>query len=178
YPSTAFTHLASADFTLAQMGFTEFPIAFVDALPVLAWDRVRNVLYLTYTGRSPGAPETATHIAVRQFRETDGGGGQWGVEVNASPASTAAQFHPWITVDETSGHVALAWYDTTGLPSAAYAHLNVATSREGFRPGGRRHVFRVTTLPASQAEAGYHLKEYIGLTSLGGFIYPAFPSNG
>jgi hypothetical protein len=175
YPSAAFTHLASADFTLANMGFTEFPIAFVDALPVLAWDRVRNVLYLTYTSRAPGAPDSATHIAIRHFRET---AGQWGVEVTASPPSTQARFHPWIAVDDSSGHVALAWYDTRDLPSAAYAHLYVATSPDGFRPGGRRHVFRVTSRPASQAEAGYDVKEYIGLAALGGFFYPAFSNNG
>lgn len=178
YPSTTFSTV-SADFTLPNMGFTEeIPMALVDVLPVLAWDRTRNELYLSYTTRKTGAPNVDTDIAVKKYNWS-ASNNNWGSELAIHPASSRSQFHPWIAVDEGSGFLATIWYDTKDSADDKHAHVYAAIIRDRFLTGLSPYVFRLSLNPASLDQAGgFLLKEYIGATAFGGFLYPAFLNNG
>ncbi len=176
YPSAAFEHVETADFTLASMGETVLPGAFIDPLPVLAWDRPRNRLYLAYTSRAPSVPETETRAVLRIFSWT--APRQWGPEVVLQTASPNSQFHARVAVDEGHGAVAAIWYDRKDDPANLESHVYAALSRDGFQNPASVLLVRVSPVPASHANAGYDLKEYIGLAALGGFCYPAWTGNG
>lgn len=174
YPSPEFEALS--EFVVPDMGYTELYLAFIDPIPVLAWDRRRNVLYLAYTSRVPGTENQDTMVVVRRFDES---AAAWSYEVPVDPTAIKSQFHPWLTVDERSGQVAVIWYDTRDFEDTSQAYPYIAHSRNGFLPTGQPpSVFRLSDTPCSMARSRYSLKEYIGLTSHEGFLYPAFLHHG
>lgn len=176
YPSVTFEHIPTADFILTNMGGTFLPGAFVDPLPVLAWDKPRNKVYLTYTSRAPGAPESQTQAVLRRFEWSDPR--HWTEELALQTGSTNTQFHPRVIVDQASGHVAAIWYDRKDDPANLQSHLYAAISRTGFDPSETLVTFRASTTPVSHEASHYDLKEFIGLAAGGGFFYPAWVGNG
>jgi hypothetical protein len=89
----------------------------IDAESNLAWDHGRNHrLYLVYTDRRNTSSTTIdTDIFVRY---SDDLGVHWSSPVRVDDDTTdTSQFFPAIAVDQTTGYVAVTWYDTRNDPA-------------------------------------------------------------
>src|SRR6266446_3995294 len=100
------THVGGFDFIPAQ------PDRSVDAEPGLAWDRTGGLhngrVYLVYTLEHPNNSKN-TDIFVR-FSDDEGATWSNPVRVN-DDNTTNSQFLPKISLDPTTGNLAVVWYD-------------------------------------------------------------------
>src|SRR6266853_2816570 len=82
----------------------------------LAWDRTggpyRGRLYLVYTDRTITNNVNDTDIDVK-YSSDNGTNWSTALKVNTDGTNTS-QFFPRIAVDQTSGKVAVSWYDCRG----------------------------------------------------------------
>ncbi len=101
------THVGGFDFIPAQ------PDRSVDAEPGLAWDRTGGAhagrVYLVYTLEHQNESDN-TDIQVR-FSDDDGATWSGPVRVN-DDATVNSQFMPKISLDPTTGNLAVTWYDS------------------------------------------------------------------
>lgn len=88
----------------------------INAFPAIAVDRAssnKGNLYVVYSDfASPSSPLTDTNT---YFIRSTNGGTAWStpIEVNDDgPTSVATQFFPWVDVDQSTGNIAVSWYDT------------------------------------------------------------------
>lgn len=130
------TNVGGFDYIPAQSGRS------VDAEAGLAWDRTggphNGRLYFIYTSEQP-QESNDTDI---QLRYSDNNGATWtnSVRVNDN-IGTSSQFNPKISLDSTTGKIAIAWYDarndtgagrgdTNGVPNDDIM-IYVTVSRDG-----------------------------------------------
>lgn len=101
------THVGGFDFIPPQ------PDRSIDSEPGLAWDRTGGAhngrVYLVYSSEHPNESDD-TDIYVRY---SDDNGATWsaGVKVNDDQTSNS-QFMPKISLDPTTGNLAVVWYDS------------------------------------------------------------------
>ena len=101
------THVGGFDFIPPQ------PDRSVDAEVGLAWDRTggphNGRVYMIYTREQPNESDDTDVYS----RHSDDGGLTWsaGVRVN-DDATTNSQFLPKLSLDPTSGNLAVVWYDS------------------------------------------------------------------
>ena len=151
----------------------------IDAEAGLAWDRTGGArngrIYLLYTDESPNEGNN-TEIRVRF---SDNNGTSWSDAVRVNDDNTlTSQFLPRIALDQTSGDVAVSWYDC--------ANDGVNNRRTQFfatisTDGGR------TFVPNAQISAGisdemnanyfFDYGDYTGLFFHNGFFFPAWADN-
>ena len=121
---------------------TSMPRTPVTMSPMLACDRSggpsRGTLYVTYVDLNPAGGSEDLNLFVRSRSVLDG---TWsGPDVVADDADHAAQFLPGIDVDDSTGAIAIAWYDTRDGISGSDISYYVATKDGGvggFSPGTR-----------------------------------------
>jgi hypothetical protein len=177
------THVGGFDFIPAQ------PDRSVDAEPGLAWDRTGGAhngrVYLVYTNEHPNESNNMD-IYVRY---SDNGGATWstGVRVN-DDRTTNSQFLPKISLDPTTGNIAVVWYDsrmdlgkggagdTDGLPNDD-AQFWGAFSTDGgvsFTPN-----VQISAGTSNSHDSGNHIDygDYSGLSFFGGVAHPAWSDN-
>lgn len=147
------THVGGFDFIPPQ------PDRSVDAEPGLAWDRTggphNGRAYLVYTAEQRNESDN-TDIEVRY---SDNDGASWSAPMRVNDdATTNSQFLRKISLDPTSGHLAVSWYDarhdlgTPAVPATptGYRTTTLRSSRRSDRrhrvhaepSGQRRHVQR------------------------------------
>ena len=102
------THVGGFDFIPPQSGRS------VDAEAGLAWDRSggphHGRVYLVYTDELPTTGSGNTDIFLRH---SDDGGTTWSAPLRVNDdATTNAQFLPRIAIDQTTGNIAMSWYDS------------------------------------------------------------------
>jgi hypothetical protein len=90
----------------------------IDAEANLAWDRSGGVhngrLYMVYVD----APSVASNDTSIMLRYSDDNGATWSVPVKVNDDNSGrSQFNPAIAVDETTGNLAITWYDARNSPS-------------------------------------------------------------
>jgi hypothetical protein len=161
----------------------------IDAETGLAWDRSGGPndgrVYLLWTGERPNESDD-TDVLV-QF--SDDAGATWSSarKVN-DDAGTTSQFMPKIAVDETTGYVAVAWYDcrndlgggppgdTDGIPNDD-AMIYATVSTDGGLSLGRN--VRVAAAVSNSADAQWSLDfgDYEGLAFEAGSFYPVWADN-
>ena len=100
------SHIGGFDFIPAQSDRS------IDAEPSLAWDRTggahRGRVYLIYTFRFTNQ-DNNTDI---EARYSDDQGATWSPAVRVNDDTTRnSQFNPAVSLDQTSGNLALTWYD-------------------------------------------------------------------
>jgi hypothetical protein len=177
------THVGGFDFIAPQ------PDRSVDAEPGLAWDRTggphNGRVYLVYTLEQPNESDN-TDIYVRY---SDDNGMTWsaGVRVN-DDQTTNSQFLPKISLDPTTGNIAVIWYDsrndlgtggpgdTDGLPNTD-AQLWGAFSTNGglsFTPN-----LQISAGTSNSRDSGNHIDygDYSGLSFVSGLAHPAWSDN-
>jgi hypothetical protein len=176
------THVGGFDFIPAQ------PDRSVDAEPGLAWDRTggphNGRVYLVYTLEQQNE-KNDTDIYVRY---SDDNGATWGSPVRANDDSTAnSQFLPKISLDPTTGRIAVVWYDsrndlgtggsgdTDGVPNDD-AQFWGAFSNDGtaFSPNV---PISAGTSNSHDAHNGIDYGDYSGLSYYGGVAHPAWADN-
>jgi hypothetical protein len=177
------THVGGFDFIRPQ------PDRSVDAEPGLAWDRTGGAhngrVYLVYTNEHPNESDD-TDIFVRY---SDDNGATWsdGVRVN-DDRTTNSQFLPKISLDPTTGNIAVVWYDSRndlGLGGAGDtdgianddAQFWGAFSTDGglsFTPN-----IQISAGTSNSHVSGNHIDygDYTGLSFVGGLAHPAWSDN-
>ena len=180
--TVADTHVGGFDFIPPQ------PDRSVDAEPGLAWDRTtgshRGRVYLVYTLEVKNESDN-TDIEVSY---SDDQGVSWSAPVRVNDDATVnSQFLPKISLDQSSGHVAVVWYDsrndlgrggagdTDGLPNDD-AQFWGAFSADGavFTPNLR---ISAGTSNSHDAQNGIDYGDYTGLSFYGGVAHPAWSDN-
>ena len=176
------THVGGFDFIPPQ------PDRSVDAEPGLAWDRTggphNGRVYLVYTLEHPNESDN-TDI---QVRHSDDGGATWSAPVRVNDdATTNSQFLPKISLDPTTGRIAVVWYDsrndlgtggagdTDGVPNDD-AQFWGAFSNDGLT-FTRNIQISAGTSNSHDAHNGIDYGDYTGLSFYGGIAHPAWADN-
>jgi BNR/Asp-box repeat protein len=177
------THVGGFDFIPAQ------PDRSVDAEPGLAWDRTggphNGRVYLVYTNEHPNESNNMD-IYVRY---SDDNGATWsaGVRVN-DDHTTNSQFLPKISLDPTSGNLAVVWYDsradlgtggpgdTDGIPNDDAQFWGAFSTNGGtsFTPNLQ---ISAGTSNSHDSGNGIDYGDYTGLSFFGGVAHPAWSDN-
>jgi hypothetical protein len=162
-------------------GIPAQPSRTIDSEPGLVWDRsggpFNGRLYLMYTDRSStGSDDTDIYV-----RYSNDNGTNWTapVRVNDDPVGNGkSQFLPKIALDQTSGYIAVSWYDCRNSPGNNTAEVWATISADGGQ----------TFLPNVKVSAGmssgtvtavgtFNFGDYTGLTFHGGTFYPCWADN-
>jgi hypothetical protein len=176
------THVGGFDFIPPQ------PDRSVDAEPGLAWDRTGGPhagrVYLVYTHEVRNE-KNDTDIEVRH---SDDGGATWGAPVRVNDDSTTnSQFLPKISLDPTTGKIAVVWYDsradlgtggpgdTDGVPDDD-AQFWGAFSSDG-QTFSKNLQISAGTSNSEDAHNHIDYGDYSGLAFFGGVAHPAWADN-
>jgi hypothetical protein len=177
------THVGGFDFIPAQ------PDRSVDAEPGLAWDRTggphNGRVYLVYTLEHPNESNNMD-IYVR-FSDNEGATWSGPVRVN-DDHTTNSQFLPKISLDPTSGNLAVVWYDsrndlgtggagdTDGVPNDD-AQFWGAFSTDGGQTFSSN--IQISAGTSNSHDSGNHIDygDYTGLSFYGGIAHPAWADN-
>jgi hypothetical protein len=176
------SHVGGFDFIPPQ------PDRSVDAEPGLAWDRTNGPhagrVYLVYTAEKPNESDN-TDVYVRH---SDNNGATWSAAVRVNDDHTTnSQFMPKISLDPTTGDIAVVWYDsrrdlgtggsadTDGIPN------DDAQFWGAFSTNGSRFTPNIQiSAGASNSHAsgnGIDYGDYTGLSFYGGIAHPAWSDN-
>jgi hypothetical protein len=153
----------------------------IDAETGLAWDRSggphNGRVYLVYTDR-PSTSSADTDIYVR-FSDDNGTTWSSPVRVNDDPVGNGkSQWFPRIALDQTTGNIAVSFYDCRNSPGNNTVQLWATVSMDGgltFLPNIK--VSTGTTNGTVAALGGFDLGDYNGLTFHGGVFYPSWADN-
>ena len=177
------THVGGFDFIPAQ------PDRSIDAEPGLAWDRTggphNGRVYLVYTLEQKNESDN-TDIYVR-YSDDDGATWSAGARVN-DDNTTNSQFLPKISLDPTTGNIAVIWYDarddlgtggagdTDGIPNTD-AQVWGAFSTDGGQTFTKNIQISAGTSNSHDAQNGIDYGDYSGLSFYGGIAHPAWSDN-
>jgi hypothetical protein len=156
-------------------GFTPIPpqpSRTIDAEANLAWDQSGGVhtgrLYLVYVDR-PSTSSNDTNIYVRF---SDDNGLTWSAPVKVNDdATTNSQFNPAIAVDQTTGEVALTWYDARNSSNDTTTQVFGTVSLDGgltFLPNVQ---ISTGTSDASLVDPGFDYGDYDKMTFSHGIFW-------
>ncbi len=106
----------------------------IDSNSHLAWDNSGKVhggpngrLYVVYTDvAASGIPNTDIYV-----RYSDDSGATWSNRVKANDISSNSRFWPSIAVDQTTGYVAVSWYDARNDNNNFTAQIYASASDDG-----------------------------------------------
>jgi hypothetical protein len=177
------THVGGFDFIAPQ------PDRSVDAEVGLAWDRTGGAhngrVYAVYTKEEKNESDNMD-IYVRY---SDDNGATWSAGVRVNDDNTKnSQFLPKISLDQTTGNIAVVWYDsrndlgtggagdTDGIPNDD-AQFWGAFSIDGgasFTPN-----IQISAGTSNSHDSGNHIDygDYSGLSFFGGAAHPAWSDN-
>ena len=179
----AATHVGGFDFIPAQ------PDRSVDAEAGLAWDRTggshNGRVYIVYTKEQQNESDN-TDIYVRYSDDT---GATWseGVRVN-DDSSKNSQFLPKIALDQTTGDIAVAWYDsrndlgaggtgdTDGIANDDAQFWGAFSTNAGVSFGPNIQLSGGTS-NSHVSGNGIDYGDYVGLSFFGGVAHPAWSDN-
>ena len=163
----------------------------IDAEAGLAFDRstdaFRGRAYLVYTDQFPGASANSDIFV----RYSDSQGTTWSNPIRVNDDTTTnSQFLPRISEDDTTGKVAVGWYDarndlgtggagdTDGKPNddAAYYAALITPAADGLHVSANQQISGGFS-NANDANNGIDLGDYTGLDFYGGTIRPLWFDN-
>jgi hypothetical protein len=156
----------------------------VDAEPNLAWNRSgkghAGRVYLVYTdAAAPGnnPPTAASANTDTYVRFSDDNGTTWSARQKVNDdTGTKSQFLPNISVDQTTGELAVSWFDSRNSASDADAQFWGATSTDGvtFSPN-----FQISSGTSNSADAnnGIDYGDYTHSAYFGGRLYAYWADN-
>lgn len=149
----------------------------VSSFPVLAVDRNTGMMYVTWPQR--GVAPAGSDPDIVCIRSTDGGT-TWStpVRVNQDPINNGKdQYYPWATVDQSSGHLYIVYYDSRNVANDS-AQVYVSRSIDGGLTFEDVLVMDSKFKPATITglASGYQ-GDYIGVTAANGTVYPLWADN-
>jgi hypothetical protein len=155
----------------------------IDAEAGLAWDcsggPYNGRLYLVYTDRS-STLSADTDIYVRF---SDDNGATWSSRVRVNDDAIAngkSQFLPRIAIDQTSGNIAVSFYDSRNSPGNNTAELWATVSTDGgatFLPNVKVSAGVSSALVTAISNTGFDFGDYCGPCFHGGTFYPCWADN-
>lgn len=178
---------AQSSATATQVGgFTSIPaqpIRSIDAEAGLAWDRsggpFQGRVYLMYTDRlNTSSVDTDVYL-----RHSDDGGATWSapVRVNDDPVGNGkSQFLPRISLDQTTGYIAVSFYDCRDSANNTTTEFWAAVSTNGgvsFLPNVKVSTGVSSALVSVIEANSFDYGDYTGLTFYGGVLYPCWADN-
>jgi hypothetical protein len=150
----------------------------IDAEANLAYDRSGGAhdgrLYLSYTDESPNESND-TDIFVRR---SDDDGANWSARVRVNDdATTRAQILPGVSLDQTTGNLAVTWHDARNDPGNNDTQFFGAVSVDGgvtFLPN-----FQISTGTSDEdtAGSGVDYGDYTSSDFDGGLLFPIWADN-
>src|ERR1043166_607878 len=153
----------------------------IDSEIGLAWDHSggphHGRIYLMYTDRA-NINTDDTDIYVRY---SDNMGTNWSsrVRVNDDPSGNGkSQFLPKLALDQTSGNIAVCWYDSRNSPGNNTAEFWATVSTDGgvtFAPNIK--VSGGISDADVNATSGFDFGDYTGLAFNAGAFYPCWADN-
>jgi hypothetical protein len=177
------THVGGFDFIAPQ------PDRSVDAEVGLAWDRTGGThngrVYAVYTKEQPNESDNMD-IYVRY---SDDNGATWSAGLRVNDDNTKnSQFLPKISLDQTTGNLAVVWYDsrndlggggaddTDGIPNDD-AQFWGAFSTDGGASFTPNIQISAGTSNSHDSGNGIDYGDYTGLSFFGGVAHPAWSDN-
>src|SRR6266550_2542599 len=179
----AHSHVGGFDFIPAQ------PNRSIDAEASLAWDRSGGAhngrIYLVWTQETPNESDN-TDIMLQR---SDNNGATWSPAIKLNDdLTTNSQYNPAIALDQSSGDVAVSWYDTRN---------DLGTGGSGDTDGIRNNDFQIwatdstnggTTLApnfqvsegtsnAVDADSFFDTGDYTHAAFVSGVFWPAWSDN-
>ncbi|MBI3409431.1 MAG: Ig-like domain repeat protein [Planctomycetes bacterium] len=153
----------------------------IDTEANLAWDRSGGThngrVYLVYTDR----PTTSSNDTDIFVRFSDDNGTTWSSRVRVNDDTTGngkSQFNPAIAVDQTTGNVAVTWYDTRNSNAANNTTQVFGTASVN---GGANWLPSVQisagTSIASAVDPGFDYGDYDLMDFTGGVFYRSWADN-
>jgi len=175
------THIGGFDFIPPQSGRS------VDAEPGLAWDCTAGPhggrVYLVYTNENKNESDD-TDVMVRH---SDDGGATWSGAVRVNhDTGDKSQFMSKISLDPTSGNLAVVWYDSRNDDGVGPGDTDglVDTDAQywgGFSTDGGATFSNLQistgTSNAADAHNGIDYGDFTGLSFYGGVAHPAWADN-
>jgi hypothetical protein len=173
--------------TTTQVGsFADIPAQsqrMIDSEAGLAWDSsggpFNGRLYLVYTDR-PSTNSADTDIYVR-FSNNNGTNWSSRVRVNDDTIGNGkSQFLPRIAIDQTSGNIAVSFYDCRNSPGNNTTELWATISSDGgatFLPNVKVSAGVSSALVTAIANTSFDYGDYCGLCFHGGTFYPVWADN-
>jgi hypothetical protein len=177
------THVGGFDFIPPQ------PDRSVDAEVGLAWDRTDGAhhgrVYVIYTREHPNESDNTDIYS----RHSDNDGATWSTPLRVNDdATTNSQFLPKISLDQTTGVVAVVWYDsrndlgtggpgdTDGVPNTDAQFWGAFSSNGGVSFGAN---VRISEGTSNAADSGNSIDygDYSGLSFFSGVAHPAWADN-
>ena len=177
------THVGGFDFIPPQ------PDRSIDAEPGLAWDRTggphNGRVYLVYTLEVQNESNN-TDIFVRY---SDDLGMTWSAPVRVNDDATKnSQFLPKISLDQTTGNLAVVWYDsrndlglggpgdTDRVPNTDAQFWGAFSSDSG-QTFTKNFQISAGTSNSRDAQNGIDYGDYTGLSFYGGIAHPVWADN-
>jgi Regulator of chromosome condensation (RCC1) repeat/Immunoglobulin domain len=153
----------------------------VDAEAGLAWDRSggphNGRIYLMYTDR-PNTSSADTDIYVRY---SDDKGTNWSPRVRVNDDTVGngkSQFLPKIALDQSSGNIAVCFYDCRNSTANNRAEFWASASLDGgltFVPNAKVSMGQSNS--GAPGTGGFDFGDYTGLAFFGGVFYPCWADN-
>jgi Neuraminidase (sialidase) len=150
----------------------------IDAELGFAWDRSkfkrRGRLYAVYTDETP-ADSNNTDI---YLRTSDDSGQTWSApkKVN-NDKTTKSQFLPRIALDQTTGNIAMSWYDSRNSKNNDEAQIYAAISVDGGNSFTSNIRVSVGTSNSNRIGDDFDFGDYAGLAFDAGSFYPLWADN-
>jgi hypothetical protein len=176
------THVGGFDFIPAQSDRS------VDAEVGLAWDRTDGAhagrVYAVYTREQPNESNN-TDI---YLRHSDDQGATWSSPLRVNDDTTNSQFLPKVSLDPTTGAIAVIWYDARNdLGSGGPGDTNGAANDDAqvwgaFSTDGGASIgsnVRISTGTSNSHDSGNGIDygDYTGLSFYGGLAHPVWSDN-
>jgi len=179
----AHSHVGGFDYIPAQ------PDRSIDAEANLAWDRSGGAhngrAYLVWTQETPNESDNTDIL----LQHSDDNGATWSPAIKLNDdRTTNSQYDPSIALDQSSGSLALSWYDTRNdLGNGGSGDTNGAPNDDfqiwatDSTNGGATFVpnFRVSrgTSNAVDANSGFDVGDYTHAAFVSGAFWPAWSDN-
>jgi hypothetical protein len=179
----AHTHVGGFDAIPAQ------PDRTIDAEANLAWDRSGGAhngrAYLVWTQETPGETDNTDIM----LQHSDDNGATWSPAIKVNDDRTAnSQYDPSIALDESTGALALSWYDTrndlgtggsgdtNGIPNDDFQIWATDSTNGGASVAPNFQVSRGTST-AADANSSFDIGDYTHAAFVGGTFWPAWSDN-
>src|SRR5919204_4601009 len=180
---TAHSHIGGFDFIAAQ------PHRSVDIEANLAWDRSGDAhtgrVYLIWTQE----PKNESDDSDIMLQYSDNVGATWSAPVRLNDDRTRnSQFNPAIALDQTTGNVAISWYDTRndlgaggsgdtdGIPNDDF-QIWATDSADGGATFAPNFQVSAGTSNAIDANSFFDTGDYTHAAFVGGTFWPAWSDN-
>jgi hypothetical protein len=179
----AHSHVGGFDFIPAQ------PDRSIDAEANLAWDRSGGAhngrVYLIWTQETPNESDN-TDIMLQRSNDN---GGTWSAAVKLNDDNTPnSQYNPAIALDQSSGDVAVSWYDTRndlgsggsgdtdGIPNDDF-QIWATDSTNGGTSWAANFPVSQGTSNAIDANSFFDVGDYTHAAFVAGSFWPAWSDN-